>query len=124
MSVATNVDSLSVVISSFIVATGVCVTRLQPNILHHPLSAGPKSPQQVSCSRDNSAFNRSNNNQDGLDTKRSDGVNWPSGNQALDNWLVYQQTQRGPVCRALELCESRGGRPGLPSLISLRFLWT
>ena len=26
--------------------------------------------------------------------------------------------------RARELCESRGGRPGLPSLISLRFLWT
>ena len=26
--------------------------------------------------------------------------------------------------RAQELCESRGGRPGLPSLISLRFLWT
>ena len=25
---------------------------------------------------------------------------------------------------AQELCESRGGRPGLPSLISLRFLWT
>ena len=24
---------------------------------------------------------------------------------------------------ALELCESRGGHPGLPSLISLRFLW-
>ena len=24
---------------------------------------------------------------------------------------------------AQELCESRGGRPGLPSLISLRFLW-
>ena len=23
-----------------------------------------------------------------------------------------------------KLCESRGGRPGLPSLISLRFLWT
>ena len=23
-----------------------------------------------------------------------------------------------------ELCESRGGRPGLPSLINLRFLWT
>ena len=23
-----------------------------------------------------------------------------------------------------ELCESRGGRPGLPSLIKLRFLWT
>ena len=29
----------------------------------------------------------------------------------------------GPL-RAQELCESRGGRPGLPSLISLRFLWT
>ena len=26
--------------------------------------------------------------------------------------------------RVQELCESRGGRPGLPSLISLRFLWT
>ena len=26
--------------------------------------------------------------------------------------------------RAQELCESRGGRPGLPSLISLRFVWT
>ena len=26
--------------------------------------------------------------------------------------------------RAQELCESGGGRPGLPSLISLRFLWT
>ena len=26
--------------------------------------------------------------------------------------------------RAQELCESRGGRLGLPSLISLRFLWT
>ena len=26
--------------------------------------------------------------------------------------------------RAHELCESRGGRPGLSSLISLRFLWT
>ena len=24
-------------------------------------------------------------------------------------------------CRAQELCESRGGRPGFPSLISLRF---
>ena len=26
--------------------------------------------------------------------------------------------------RVQELCESRGGRPGLPSLINLRFLWT
>ena len=28
------------------------------------------------------------------------------------------------VVRAQELCESRGGRPGLPSLINIRFLWT
>ena len=27
-----------------------------------------------------------------------------------------------PLRKAQELCESRGGRPGLPSLISLRFL--
>ena len=26
--------------------------------------------------------------------------------------------------RVQELCESRGGRPGLPSQINLRFLWT
>ena len=26
--------------------------------------------------------------------------------------------------RAQELCESRGGRPGLPSLTNLQFLWT
>ena len=32
----------------------------------------------------------------------------------------------GPTCEswAHELCERRGGRPGFPSLISLRFLWT
>ena len=30
-------------------------------------------------------------------------------------WVIY---------RAQELCESRGGRHGLPSLIYLRFLWT
>ena len=28
------------------------------------------------------------------------------------------------VSNAQELCESRGGRPGLLSLINLRFLWT
>ena len=28
------------------------------------------------------------------------------------------------LMRAQELCENRGGRPGLPTLISLRFLWT
>ena len=26
--------------------------------------------------------------------------------------------------RVQELCESRGGRPGLPSPVNLRFLWT
>ena len=31
-------------------------------------------------------------------------------------WVHTRQQQ--------ELCESRGGRPGLPSLINLRFLWT
>ena len=31
---------------------------------------------------------------------------------------------RTEPARAQELCESRGGRPGLPSLISLRFPWT
>ena len=66
---------------------GVCVTRLQPNILRLLLSVVPKSPQQVYRSGDNSAFNGSNNNQKGLDTKRSDGVNWPSGNQAL-GWYI------------------------------------
>ena len=28
------------------------------------------------------------------------------------------------VGRTQELCKSRGGNPGLPSLINLRFLWT
>ena len=41
----------------------------------------------------------------------------------------YRQTLKGAQVhavqfRAQELCESRSGRPGLPSLISLRFLWT
>ena len=38
------------------------------------------------------------------------------------------ESKRGRVLsavdRAQELCESRGGRPGLLSLISLRFMWT
>ena len=28
------------------------------------------------------------------------------------------------LVRVQELCESRGGHPGLPPLINLRFLWT
>ena len=37
----------------------------------------------------------------------------------IDNPLSCRFLQK-----AQELCESRGGRLGLPSLISLRFLWT
>ena len=36
------------------------------------------------------------------------------------NWGERGTAQHG----GQEPCESRGGRPGLPSLISLRFLWT
>ena len=42
---------------------------------------------------------------------------WSSGKCSM--------SQRGwHIIRARELCESRGGRPGLPSLINLGFLWT
>ena len=33
-------------------------------------------------------------------------------------------TQARLSFRAQEVCESGGGRPGLPSLLNLRFLWT
>ena len=36
----------------------------------------------------------------------------------------YGLCGRKATFRAQEPCESRGGRPGLQSLISLRFLWT
>ena len=36
----------------------------------------------------------------------------------------FNQSLSLSLFRAQELCESRGGRPGLLSLISLRFLWT
>ena len=39
------------------------------------------------------------------------------------NWLDTQLSM-DTITRAQELCESQGGHPGLPSLISLRFLWT
>ena len=42
--------------------------------------------------------------------------------------VIVFESKRGRVLsavdRAQELCESRGGRPGLPSLISLGFMWT
>ena len=37
---------------------------------------------------------------------------------------IKATNKHGYSLRAQELCESRGGRPGLPSLINLRFLWT
>ena len=37
---------------------------------------------------------------------------------------VVNQCFEAALHRGQELCESRGGRPGLPSLINLRFLWT
>ena len=36
----------------------------------------------------------------------------------------YTSVPHMPASRAQELCESGGGRPGLPSLINLRLLWT
>ena len=40
------------------------------------------------------------------------------------NWYNTLSRAQWASRAAQELCESRGGRPGLPSLISLRFLWT
>ena len=39
-------------------------------------------------------------------------------------WRCINLLETSSCSRVQELCESRGGRPGLPSLISLRFLWT
>ena len=44
---------------------------------------------------------------------------WSQRKQSVESWLPLEV-----ALRTQELCESRGGRPGLPSLISLRFLWT
>ena len=45
---------------------------------------------------------------------------------SLRNVEVGQYTEKADaeLARAQEVCESPGGRPGLPSLISLRFQWT
>ena len=43
----------------------------------------------------------------------------------LDKILTHKRLKENTYdIRAQELCESRGGRPGLPPPISLRFLWT
>ena len=43
---------------------------------------------------------------------------------AVGSIIILQCLGFKSALRALELCESRGGRPGLPSLINLQFLWT
>ena len=53
---------------------------------------------------------------------------WRCGGNGSLRWTL-ENDYRGCCAiqtfrKAQELCESRGGRPGLPSLISLRFLWT
>ena len=40
------------------------------------------------------------------------------------HWRCIENQKSNCAFRVQQLCESRGGRPGLPSLISLRFLWT
>ena len=53
------------------------------------------------------------------------GTSWaPVPNKPTVSVDVKQHFNDNTVFRAQELCESRGGRPGLPSLITLRFLWT
>ena len=47
-----------------------------------------------------------------------------SHNNNLWYLFIFRSGDGVGFFRAQELCESRGGRPGLPSLISLRFLWT
>ena len=47
----------------------------------------------------------------------------------MGNWhparlLLEEPFGERPLGRGQKLCESGGGRPGLPSLISPRFLWT
>ena len=44
-------------------------------------------------------------------------VEAPSAYRIKDGFLFFFSFSH-------ELCESRGGHPGLPSLINLRFLWT
>ena len=45
---------------------------------------------------------------------------WPNS-CSIEAYMYEEQIK---AIRAQELCESRGGRPGLLSLINLRFLWT
>ena len=48
-------------------------------------------------------------------------TNQTQGIRGHKKWLFSVQTVRYENSRVQELCESRGGRPGLPSLISLGF---
>ena len=51
-------------------------------------------------------------------TERTDSERRLTQTGLHTQWRIARGT------RAQELCQSRGGRPGFPSLISLRFLWT
>ena len=42
----------------------------------------------------------------------------------MQHGVLYTMRRSDTYFRDQEPCESRGGRPGLPFLISLRFLWT
>ena len=57
--------------------------------------------------------------------KESWGCSNPKCGQRRFVTIREFKAQPGFSCkfRAQELCESRGGRPGLPSPINLRFLW-
>ena len=56
-------------------------------------------------------------------TKRSGrGVRVQTAGEA--RWCTIIECHPNTNKQTQELCESGGGRPGLPSLISLRFLWT
>ena len=54
-------------------------------------------------------------------------IHCSAGQENLKNICDHGLTVKTIIAtlnRAQELCESRGGRPGLPSLINLQFLWT
>ena len=62
---------------------------------------------------------------DSIDTNNNSARPFLSVDNGERHAVPTKTVQRGHICqKAQELCESRDGRPGLPSLISLRFLWT
>ena len=53
-----------------------------------------------------------------------DGENGGEGGIEVGGKGDYTYRCTVTISRVQELCESGGGRPGLPTLIHLRFLWT